>query len=157
MPEVIGSEGWELSDEQPEIVDWALFEKNRAELGPGFIRIISYFREDGEKSVGQIETAMRDENTTALVIPAHTIKGEARQLGAEPLAAIAELIETTARLCIETHRFPDELVPEVVQLRKLFARTIELFDEATNPLVSRGPAGAGGFGRKASNQGFGRI
>ena len=32
-----------------------------------------------------------------------------------------------------------------------------MFDEATNPLVSRGPAGAGGFGRKASNQGFGRI
>ena len=78
-----------LTDETPDIVDWTLFEKNRKELGPGFIRIISYFREDGAKSVAQIEQAMREQNTTALVIPAHTLKGEARQLGAEPLAKIA--------------------------------------------------------------------
>ena len=157
MPEVIGSEGRALSDEQPNIVDWALFEKNRTELGPGFIRIISYFREDGAKSLAQIEQAMREENATALVLPAHTIKGEARQLGAEPLAVVAELIEKTARLCIETHRFPDELVPEVVQLRKLFSETVDLFDKATNPLLTRAQPGPAGFGRKVGNQGFGRI
>jgi len=144
-----------LSDEARDIVDWAYFEKSRTELGPGFIRILSYFKEDGTKSIAQIEQAMRDENTTALVIPAHTLKGEARQLGAEPLAKIAELIETTARFCIETHRFPDELVPQVVELRSLFEGTIALFDKATNPLVSRAPAS--GFGRKVTNQGFGRI
>ena len=145
-----------MDDGLPDIVDWALFEKNRAELGPGFIRILSYFREDGAKSLAQIEQAMREENTTALVIPAHTIKGEARQLGAEPLAKIAELIESTARLCIETHQFPNELIASVVELRKLFTQTVELFDKATNPLMSRqqGPAG---FGRKVNNQGFGRI
>ena len=153
---VIGSGDRTLSDEQPDIVDWVLFEKNRAELGPGFIRIINYFREDGAKSVAQIEQAMRDENTTGLVLPAHTIKGEARQLGAEPLAVIAELIESTARLCIETHRFPDELVPQVVDMRRLFNETVELFDKATNPLVTRSST-PGGFGRKANNQGFGRI
>jgi HPt (histidine-containing phosphotransfer) domain-containing protein len=157
MPEVIGARIETLSDELPDIVDWALFEKNRAELGPGFIRILSYFREDGSKSLDQIDQAMRDENTTALVIPAHTIKGEARQLGAEPIATIAELIESTARLCIESHRFPDELVPQVVELRKLFGRTVEAFDKATNPLLTRGPAGPAGFGRKVNNQGFGRI
>ena len=144
-----------MSDEARNVVDWAYFEKSRSELGPGFIRILSYFREDGVKSIAQIEQAMRDENTTALVMPAHTLKGEARQLGAEPVAKIAELIETTARLCVETHRFPDELVPEVVELRKLFDQTVELFDKATNPLVSRTPTG--GFGRKVTNQGFGRI
>ncbi|HET7282352.1 MAG TPA: Hpt domain-containing protein [Sphingomicrobium sp.] len=146
-----------MTDEARNIVDWAYFEKSRTELGPGFIKILSYFKEDGVKSIGQIEDAMREENTTALVIPAHTLKGEARQLGAEPLAKIAELIETTARFCIESHRFPDELVPQVVELRKLFDETIELFEKATNPLVSRAPA-PGGFGRKqVSNQGFGRI
>ena len=69
-----------MTDERPDIVDWVHFEKSRAELGPGFIRILSYFKEDGVKSIAQIETAMRDQNTTALVIPAHTLKGEARQL-----------------------------------------------------------------------------
>ena len=144
-----------MSEEARDIVDWAYFEKSRTELGPGFIRILSYFKEDGVKSIAQIEQAMREENTTALVIPAHTLKGEARQLGAEPLATIAELIETTARFCLESHRFPDELVPQVVELRTLFDRTVELFDKATNPLVSRAPAT--GFGRKVNNQGFGRI
>jgi HPt (histidine-containing phosphotransfer) domain-containing protein len=145
----------QLDDEAIDIVDWTHFEKNRADLGPGFIRILSYFREDGAKSVAQIELAMHQQNTTALVMPAHTIKGEARQFGAEPLADMAELIESTARLCIETHRFPDELVASVVELRKLFEQTVDLFDKATNPLLTR--ASAQGFGHRASNQTFGRI
>ena len=144
-----------MTDEARNIVDWVHFEKSRAELGPGFIRILSYFKEDGIKSIAQIEMAMHQQNTAALVLPAHTLKGESRQLGAEPLAKVAELIESTARFCVETHRFPDELVPEVVELRRLFDQTIELFDKATNPLVSR--AGPAGFGRKANNQSFGRI
>jgi histidine phosphotransfer protein HptB len=147
-----------VTDEARDIVDWAHFEKSRTELGPSFIRILSYFKEDGVKSIAQIEHAMREQDTTALVIPAHTLKGESRQLGAEPLATIAELIETTARFCVESHRFPDELVPEVVELRRLFNQTIELFDKETNPLMTRGPAGPTGFGRKSvNNQGFGRI
>ena len=145
-----------MTDEQVDLVDWVHFEKSRAELGPGFIRILSYFREDGTKSLAQIEQAMRDESAVGLVMPAHTLKGEARQFGAEPLANVAELIEKTARLCVETHRFPDELVKDVVELRKLFQQTIEMFDKATNPLLTRAPA-AGGFGRKVGNQNFGRI
>ena len=144
-----------MADEARDVVDWAHFEKSRTELGPAFIRILSYFREDGVKSIAQIELAMREENTTALVLPAHTLKGEARQLGAEPVAKLAELIETTARLCVETHRFPDELVPQVVELRNLFNQTVELFEKATNPLVQR--TAPTGFGRKVNNQGFGRI
>jgi HPt (histidine-containing phosphotransfer) domain-containing protein len=142
-------------DEAHDIIDWAHFERSRTELGPGFIRILSYFREDGAKSVTQIEQAMHTQNTVALVIPAHTLKGEARQFGAEPLAKIAELIESTARLCIETHRFPDELVTQVVDLRRMFEQTVELFDRATNPLLTRNRQA--GFGRKANNQDFGRI
>jgi HPt (histidine-containing phosphotransfer) domain-containing protein len=144
-----------VADEARDIIDWAYFEKSRTELGPGFIRILSYFKEDGTKSIAQIEAAMREQNTTALVLPAHTLKGESRQLGAEPLAKVAELIESTARFCIESRRFPDELVPEVVQLRRLFTQTVELFDKATNPLMTR--AAPAGFGRKVTNQGFGRI
>ena len=145
-----------MSDGQ-DIVDWMHFERSRAELGPGFIRILSYFREDGTKSVTEIEQAMREQNTPALVIPAHTLKGEARQLGAEPLAKIAELIESTARFCVESHRFPDELVKDVVELRRMFEQTVDLFDKATNPLMSRARPGPAGFGRKAGNQDFGRI
>jgi HPt (histidine-containing phosphotransfer) domain-containing protein len=144
-----------VTDSARDIIDWAYFEKSRTELGPNFIRILSYFKEDGTKSIAQIEQAMHEQNTTALVIPAHTLKGESRQLGAEPLAKMAELIETTARLCVESRRFPDELVPEVVALKRLFNETVEQFDKATNPLMTR--AAPTGFGRKANNQAFGRI
>lgn len=145
-----------MSDEL-DIVDWAHFERSRKELGPGFIRILSYFREDGAKSLTQIEAAMREQNTASLVLPAHTLKGEARQLGAEPLAAIAELVESTARFCVEAHRFPDELISDVVELRALFERTVELFDKATNPLLTRARPAPTGFGRKVGNQDFGRL
>lgn len=137
------------------IVDWVHFEKSRAELGPGFIRILGYYHEDGGKSVARIEQAMREQDTVALVIPAHTLKGESRQFGADPLAEIAERIENVARSCIETHRFPDELIPDVVELRRMFNLTVELFNKATNPLMTR--VAPTGFGRRASNQEFGRI
>ena len=143
-------------DDGSDIIDWVHFEKSRAELGPGFIRILAYFREDGAKGLAAIEQAMHEHDTVALVIPAHTLMGEGRLFGADPLSMIAEKIEQTARFCIETHRFPDELVPDVVELRRLWNRTVELFDKATNPLQSRAPA-AGGFGKKTANQGFGRI
>lgn len=139
-----------------DLVDWVYFERSRGELGPGFIRILGYYREDGAKSVAAIEQAMRERNTVALVIPAHTLKGESRQFGAEPLAEVAEKIENVARSCIETHRFPDELVPDVVELRRMFDRTVDLFDQAVNPLRQRAAA-PGGFGRKVANQDFGRI
>lgn len=99
---------------------------------------------------------MRDQNTIGLAIPAHTLKGEARQFGAEPLADCAELIEQSARISIETHSFPNELIADVVKLRDLWSQTIALFDKETNPLLTRA-APTGGFGRKAANQGFRRI
>ena len=144
-----------MNDDQLDLVDWNHFERSRAELGPGFIRILNYFREDGIKSVRAIEAAMHEQNSVALVIPAHTLKGESMQFGATPLAEVAETIEATARSCVETHRFPDELIPDVVRLRQLFDATIELFDKATNPLLTR--ASHEPFGKRASNQSFGRI
>ena len=90
------------------VVDWSVFQQARAELGPGFVRILGYFEEDGEKSVAKIEDAMRRKDAAALVIPAHTLKSEARQFGAEPLGELAEEIEVAARRAIESRLFPDE-------------------------------------------------
>lgn len=144
----------DTSDLASPIIDWEAFAKTRGELGSGFVRILGYFREDGVKSVATIEAAMRARDTTALVLPAHTLKSEARQFGAEPLGDAAEEIEFTARRCVEAHRFPDELVAQVVELRRLFDATNALMEREINPLMER----RGGFGKKqaAVNQ-FGRI
>ncbi|MGI4733359.1 MAG: Hpt domain-containing protein [Janthinobacterium lividum] len=130
------------------LVDWSAFSRSRAELGAGFVRILGYFREDGVKSVAAIEAAVRAGNAVAMVIPAHTLKGEARQFGAEPLADLAETIEVFARDCVERQDTPELAVEHVVQLRPLFTQTLALLEREANPLVERRVA-AGGFGRKA--------
>ena len=144
-------------DDSSDMIDWVHFERSRAELGSGFIRILGYYREDGAKSIAAIDAAMREQNSVALVIPAHTLKGESQQFGANVVAEIAEKIEDAARSSVESHSFPDELIPDVVELRRLFNMTIEMFDQAVNPLLSRASAAGGGFGKKVANQGFGRL
>ena len=78
-----------MSDESGNIVEWPVYQRARNELGSDFVRILAYFREDGIKSVAAIEAASRASDAVALVIPAHTLKGEARQFGAMQLAALA--------------------------------------------------------------------
>ena len=136
-----------VSFEGSTLVDWTAYAKARAELGAGFVRILGYFREAGVKSVAAIEAAMRAQTATAMVIPAHTLKGEARQFGAEPLAALAEEIETIARDCVETRDTPGDALQLVVRLRPLFNETLALLEREANPLAERRPV-AGGFGRR---------
>jgi len=129
------------------MVDWTAYGRARSELGAGFVRILGYFREDGWKSVGAVEAAMRTRNAAAMVIPAHTLKGESRQFGAEPLAALAERIENIARDAVEMQDTPDEALESVAQLRPLFEQTIVLLEREANPVVQRRSPG-GGFGRR---------
>ena len=137
------------------LINWPAFVKARSELGAGFGRILGYFREDGVKSVAAIEAAMRALNAAAMVIPAHTLKGEARQFGAEPLADLAEAIETIARDCLEMQDTPDEALEHIVRLRPLFVETLTLLEREANPIVARKPVAGGGFGRRAVPTGFG--
>ena len=136
------------------IVNWSVFQRTRTELGAGFVRILGYFREDGEKSVDRIEEGMHRKDAAAMVIPAHTLKSEARQFGAEPLGELAEEIEFAARRAVESRLFPDHILPSVARLRPLYRETMELFEKETNPLMERRAA----FGRSGvNNQDFGRF
>lgn len=142
-----------VSFESDELVDWPEFEAAREQLGAAFARILRYFQEDGVKSVEAIEMAMRERNSAALVVPAHTLKGEALQFGAGPLSDLAEKIEMSARHFVEIQVTPEELVPDAARLRPMFNATMELLEKAINPLVERRSA----FGQKAANQSFGRF
>ena len=132
------------------LIDWAAFGQARSELGGGFVRILGYFREDGVKSVAALESAMRAKSAAAMVIPAHTLKGEARQFGAEPLALLAEQIEMIARDCVEMQDTPEHALEHIVKLRPLFTKTLELLEREANPLVARKPQ-VGGFGRRVAS------
>ncbi len=144
-----------MSFEGSTLVDWQAYAQARSELGAGFVRILGYFREDGVKSVTALEQAMRAASAAAMVIPAHTLKGESRQFGAEPLGALAEEIETIARDCVEAQDTPDAALEPIVRLRPLFEQTLALLEREANPLAERRPV-VGGFGRRAPAQ-FGRA
>lgn len=134
-----------VTDGQEPLVNWTSFAQARAELGGHFVRILGYFREDGVKSVTRIEEAMRALSAAALVIPAHTLKGEARQFGADPLADLAETIEMIGRACVERQDEPTEALEHVVALRPMFEATLMLLERESNPLLVRKPAS---FGRR---------
>jgi HPt (histidine-containing phosphotransfer) domain-containing protein len=144
-----------VSEDAESIIDWTNFSTARSELGAEFVRILGYFKEDGVKSVAAIEQAMRTSDAAAMVLPAHTLKGEASQFGADALASLAEKIENIARQSVEWRQSPDEALPGVVKLRALFDETLTAFERETNPLMER----RGGFGRKteSANQRFGQI
>lgn len=134
--------------EGTELVNWTAYQQARAELGGNFVRILGYFREDGMKAVDQIETAMRARDAAAMILPAHTLKGESRQFGADPLGDRAEIIENIARTSVETRESPDAALEHVVGMRTLFSETLQLLEREANPLVMRKPQG--GFGRRAA-------
>ncbi len=142
-----------MSFEGSTLVDWTAYARARAELGTQFVRILGYFREDGVKSVAAVEAAMRANSAAGMVIPAHTLKGEARQFGAEPLAVLAETIEMAARDCVELHDSPRDMLETVVRLRPLFNETLTLLEREANPTVERRPTT---FGRRGAVP-FGRA
>lgn len=120
-----------------QIVDWAELAETRAQLGGSFIRILGYFREDGIRSIETIEAAMRGGDASAMVMPSHKLKSEARQFGGERLGQLAEDIEMHARQCVETRETPEDYVDRVVQLRPLFNDMIAAIEAETSPLVQR--------------------
>ncbi|OWK32231.1 Hpt domain-containing protein [Sphingomonas mucosissima] len=145
-----------MSFEGSTLVDWSTFAKIKAELGADFLRILGYFRDDGVMSVTAIEDALRRGNAAGLVIPAHTLKGEARQFGAIPLADLAEKIEFMARDLVESRDTPETVLEDVVALRPLFMRTLALLEREANPPRERRPVL--GFGRRpVAGGGFGRA
>lgn len=101
----------------------------RRDLADALPRIFGYFRQDGARAIGIIERAMQERNAAEVVLPAHGMKGEARQLGAERLAELALHLEMGARRCIEERTaLPEELADEARALRSVFHDTMTQLD-----------------------------
>jgi len=123
----------------------------RLELGVHFARILSYFAEDGIKSVQAIEDAVAKRDAVALVRPAHTLKGESLQFGCEALGYAAEHIEQAARAAVEAHSFPNEIVDSSWKIRPLFTEALAALEHASAPKPAPAPAPLrrpAAFGRK---------
>lgn len=124
-----------------DLINWTAFAETRGLLGPAFVRILGYYREDGMKSLVAIEEAMRLRDSAKMVMPAHTLKGESWQFGAEKVGALAEEIEVAARYYVEIHQDPSDLVEKVAALRPAFETTLAALESEVSPLVDRKAAG----------------
>ncbi|MFC4291572.1 Hpt domain-containing protein [Sphingorhabdus arenilitoris] len=122
-----------------DLINWKAFAETRNLMGAGFVRILGYFREDGMKSLATIEEAMRLKDSAKLVMPAHTLKGESWQFGAEKLGSLAEQVEITARHYVEIRQDPSDLVEKVAALRPTFEATLAALEAEVSPLVERKP------------------
>jgi histidine phosphotransfer protein HptB len=137
-----------------DLINWATYTETRNLLGADFVRILGYFREDGMKSVSAIEDAMRNRDSAGMVMPAHTLKGEAYQLGAEKLAILAETIEFNARHYVELRQDPGDIIDKAAHLRPVFEATLDALETEISPLVERrAPGGSRTMGISA----FGRL
>jgi histidine phosphotransfer protein HptB len=122
----------------------------RTELGAHFPRILSYFAEDGIKSLDAIEEAVRNRDAVALVRPAHTLKGESLQFGAEELGYAAEFVEKAARAGVEARAVPADVVEPANRLRSLYTEALAALQREARPAPQPGliRRPMGGFGRK---------
>ena len=118
-------------------IDWTTFEEARARFGAGLARVLLYLREDGETAIEAITAAIRAGDAAALVKPASVLKDGSYEVGAEALGEAAERIEAIARHCVNVHETPDEALPIAADLPRLFARTVELLEEASSPLQTK--------------------
>ena len=141
----------EITAGSDDLINWKIFSEVRATLGEHFVRLLGYFREDGIKSVAAIEQAMLAMDSAKLVLPAHTLKGESCQFGADRLALLAEEIEVTARHYVEIRQDPGELLAKVTTLRPLFEQSLAALEAESSPLVhpNQPPFGQrGAFGNR---------
>ena len=140
-----------MSDDDSDIVDWVHFEKSRAELGAGLHPHPELFPR-GRRQVGRRRSkqAMHDAEHGRAGHPRAHDQGRSAPVRRRAAGADRRADREHRALCVETHRFPDELVPEVVELRRLFSRTVDLFDKATNPLLSRARRTAASAARSAT-------
>lgn len=144
-----------MSQNAHPLIAEAQFAATRRELGPSLARIFSYYRQDGVNSITAIEDAMEKRDATAMVLPAHTLKGESNQFGAMRVAALAIDLENTARHCLEQRTaLPDTLVAEVSQLRGTFHDTVAALERKVagdQPPARTQPSGRPVFGRRVAS------
>lgn len=119
------------------VIDWGRFSEVRQTLGQRFVRTISYFCEDGTRSLAAIENGIRAQRAIDIVGPAELLKVEAMQIGAITVAELAEDIEFAARDSVEWRQAPTELVEPLLDLRSAFDETVTLLDREVNPLARR--------------------
>ena len=83
-----------------------------------FGEILSYYIEESDKHVGEIEKAVESSNIELAQLPAHTLKSSSRQFGAMKLGELSYEVEKAA-----AEKKPVETIDEfVAQIKEEYAK-----------------------------------
>jgi HPt (histidine-containing phosphotransfer) domain-containing protein len=104
----------------PEGIDPRAVVETRELVGDKFALITSYFLEDAQRYISEIERAVEGDTTVNFTAAAHTLKSSARQFGLINLAEIARHIEEIGRKDAQSERARAEVLPLVAPMKAAF-------------------------------------
>ena len=113
------------------LIDADILAEARTAMPAKFAAICRYFIDDTESYLGALRAAVAEKSVQKLVIPAHSIKSSARQMGALRLGEIASELESLA-----TGAVGQEAAADFARIARLVGTLAEVFG-ATRPLLER--------------------
>ncbi|MDA9163262.1 Hpt domain-containing protein [Rickettsiaceae bacterium] len=90
-----------MTEQQLDIINIKLAEEAKNLMTDRFPTMVSYFLEDTQMYLEEIEKGATEDDPERAISPAHTIKSSAKQLGAERVSEIAKNIEELCRNLVE--------------------------------------------------------
>jgi len=92
-----------MAKQQVSIINLVTVNEAKILMTDHFPTMVTYFLEDTEMYLQEIERGVQEKNAELAISPAHTIKSSAKQLGAEQVSNVAKEIEELCRNIIDKH------------------------------------------------------
>ena len=114
---------------EPVLLDAAALEEVRTMMKDKFQEVLNYFLEDSAMYVQQIAQSFAAGEAEAVVLPAHTLKSSAKQMGALRLWDVASILEATVREIVKGTGELSQIAPLVGQLQVVFEETRNAYQQ----------------------------
>ncbi len=79
------------------LIDYTAVKEAKQVMRDRFAIMVKYFIEDTENYLLEIEKGLENDDIQAILLPAHTIKSAARQMGAQRVSSVAKTLEFLCR------------------------------------------------------------
>lgn len=119
------------------VMDQAALGEVRAMMGDKFTELLSYFLEDSAGYMQQIEEGVATGKAESVVLPAHTLKSSAKQMGAMQLAESARAIELEAREAVKTQGTLESIAPKLEPLREALKEALQAYATLSQVVYDR--------------------
>lgn len=108
---------------EPVLLDHGALEEVRGVMKDKFPEVLSYFLEDSAMYVQQIVEGFVAGKAEAVVLPAHTLKSSAKQMGAMRLWDCSQILEATVREIVKGTGDLGQIAPMISQIQTVFQET----------------------------------